>query len=194
MKTFCLGTTFLLITAGAPLLAQQPPDENACKFTVSESKQKATIAGPDEIVRLVRVVQQPDSPIEILAVDFKDSWSARNGNNFTERTRFKARVRNRSDKPIRGLSVVVWKSPGGLRGGYGTLNAPLSKPLLSPGEEIELQSAGSGGSGAEPEQDFQLLVSVDWVSFEGCQFYPSLRLPLKVEKFSQYWHRSLLHP
>lgn len=193
MKTLCLGTTLLLLTTGAPLLAQQPPAENSCKFTVSESTQKATIAGPDEIVRLVRVIDQPDSPIEILAIDFQDSWSARNGSNFSERMRFKVKVRNRSDKPIRGLSVVVWKAPGGLQGGHATLNAPLSKPLLAPGEEIELQSAGSGGSGSEPKQEFQMLVSVDWVSFEGCQFYPSLRLPLNVEKSSQYWHRRFLY-
>ena len=55
-------------------MVQQPDGSEACGFPLSGAVAKATIRGPDEIASLVHIVEQPDSPGEILAVDFKDSW------------------------------------------------------------------------------------------------------------------------
>jgi hypothetical protein len=55
-------------------VTQQSEDSGSCGFTVSGAVAKTTISGPDEIVSLVHIVAPPDSPVEIVGIDFKDSW------------------------------------------------------------------------------------------------------------------------
>lgn len=190
MRTLLLVTTFFLLSIGVPLQAQQLQDENSCKFKVNESAQKATVAGPDEFVRLAYVVDQPDSPVEILAIDFQDSSSPRNGNNLRGRMRFKVKVHNRSDRAILGLSVVAWLLPGSGGAGIGTHGLPQNKPRLQPGEEIELQTPAGNASRGEAKGDSHYVVEVQWVGFEGCQYYPSLRLPFNIAENPFYHFRS----
>lgn len=40
----------------------------------SMSGNQVSLAGPEEITSRVLVLEQPDSPIEVLAIDFTESW------------------------------------------------------------------------------------------------------------------------
>ncbi|HEY6384236.1 MAG TPA: hypothetical protein VIX91_00980 [Candidatus Acidoferrum sp.] len=68
----CLSV-FLLVSRNTPP-AQAPQTADSCHFKVSGELAKPTISGPKDITALVHIVEQPDSPVEILAIDFKDSW------------------------------------------------------------------------------------------------------------------------
>jgi hypothetical protein len=64
-----IGFLGLLILTGCLGMAQQQPDNSdACKFNVRGDPVHATVTGPEDIVKLVHIIDQPDSPIEIVSV------------------------------------------------------------------------------------------------------------------------------
>src|SRR5215472_18828647 len=74
MKALVSCLSVLLLVSGNTPQVQAPRTADSCHFTVSGELAKPTISGPEDITALVHVVEQPDSPVEILGVDFKDSW------------------------------------------------------------------------------------------------------------------------
>lgn len=66
MLTF-LGLLLLMTTFGAA--RQQQHDGESCGFALQGESTHPTVTGPDDILPLVHVVEQPDSPIEIVSVD-----------------------------------------------------------------------------------------------------------------------------
>jgi hypothetical protein len=90
MKLFLSCGGILLLVLNAPAGTQPPDDRNACGFKVSESATKPSITGPDEVVAMTYVIEQPDSPVEILAIDFKDSFVSVTNERFTEKLRYTA--------------------------------------------------------------------------------------------------------
>ena len=75
MKLLLSFAGISLLVLNAPAATQQPEDRNACNFKVSATK--PSIIGPDDVVAMTYVVEQPDSPVEILTIDFKDSFRFR---------------------------------------------------------------------------------------------------------------------
>ncbi len=63
---------------------QQQHDSDACRFTGEPSH--ATVAGPADISPLVYVVEQPDSPIEIVSVGLQGMWLFDPANNIQSGT------------------------------------------------------------------------------------------------------------
>jgi len=151
-----------------------PPDLDACAFTVHGEPTRATVTGPGDIVPLVHVVEQPDSPIEVLSVDLTGMWlSVANGelahNNCARYT-----LRNRSDRAIERTSVELQISPGG---SYGVFS-PSGGTSLAPGGTTEIKACNGGGHASGVHGDrVRLLVSVRSVEFENCTYLPSLRIP-----------------
>ncbi len=68
----CLGALFL--AAGSSPRPHQSERNQQPRFSTSGSIVKPSITGPEGVTPLVHVVEQPDSPLEILAIDFKDSF------------------------------------------------------------------------------------------------------------------------
>jgi hypothetical protein len=101
----CLSVLFLVSSNAPPVQAPQAAD--SCRFTVSGEVAKPTISGPEDITALVHVVEQPDSPVEILAIDFKDSWLSVAHERVTEQLRCTMKIRNRSDQQVKALSLPV---------------------------------------------------------------------------------------
>ena len=75
----------LLLTFGRPRLTQQSEDSASCGFTLSGATVRATITGPEEIIALVHIVEEPDTPLELLAIDFKDSFLSITNERVTQR-------------------------------------------------------------------------------------------------------------
>jgi hypothetical protein len=163
----------LLLMGSFGIAQQQQHDSDACRFTVQGEPSHATVAGPEDILPLVYVVEQPDSPIEIVSVDLQGMWLSVSGEQHTERNCGQYKVRNRSDRIIERFDVELLVGGTGGAGGYGA----VSSSALSPGQTVEIKGCGGGGHGGAPGNHVRLLVSVHSVDFGGCSYRPSLRIP-----------------
>jgi hypothetical protein len=181
----CLSVLFFVSSNTPPVQAPQAAD--SCRFTVSGELVKPTISGPENITSLVHVVEQPDSPVEILAIDFKDSWLSIAHERETEQLRCTMKIRNRSDQRVKALSlaVIVASASGGP--GTGFELSPGPGRSLAPGQEADISACGGGGSGGASGNHIRILVYVGRVDWDGCFYVPSKRLPYELGIFVHNW-------
>lgn len=165
--------SLILLMASFGIARKQQHDSDACGFTVQSQPTHPTVEGPDDIVPLVYVVEQPDSPVEIVSVDLKGMWLTVSNGQHTEQDCAKYKVRNRSDRVIQRFDIELSVQGVSGGGGYG----PQSSSPLAPGQTVEIQSCGSGGHGGAPGNHVKLLVSVNFVDFGDCLYRASLRIP-----------------
>jgi hypothetical protein len=173
MRTTISFLSLLFLTGSLGIAQQQQQDGDACRFTVQGEPNHTSVAGPEDILPLVYVVEQPDSPIEIDSVDLQGMWLSVSGDQHTERNCEKYRVRNRSDRIIERFDVELLVGGTGGAGGAGT----VSSSALAPGQTVEIMGCGGSGHGGAPGNHVRVLVSVHSVDFEGCNYRPSLRIP-----------------
>ena len=166
-----LSFSLLMFTFGVAR-SQQHASES-CGFTVQGEPAHPTVTGPDDILPLVYVVEQPDSPIEVISVDLSGMWLSVANEQHTERNCATYKIRNRSDRPVQDFDVELSVSVFHGGGGFGT---HPSSPL-APGQTVEIKSCGGGGRGGAPENHVRLLVSVQSVNFGECFYRPSVRIP-----------------
>ena len=170
MKALFTLLLVLLLASNLGLAQQQQNDRDECKFTVQGEPAHVTVTGPDDLVPLVYVVNQPDSPLEILSIDLEGMWLSVSGERYIVRECSKYQVRNRSDRVIERFWVSLGiNNPGG--GGARTEKA------LSPGQTTEVKGCNTGGDGPAPQNRVKLIASVDSVNLGGCHYQPSLRIP-----------------
>ena len=74
MKIVVSLVGFLFLTNIFSTAQQQQHNNQACGFTLQGEPAHAVVKGPDNIVPLVYVVEQPDSPIEILSANLEGMW------------------------------------------------------------------------------------------------------------------------
>jgi hypothetical protein len=165
---FCV----FVLTLSATPFAHQPSQPNACGFTIQSNSAQPEITGPPDMVPLVYVIEQPDSPIEIQSVNLDGSWLSVVGDRYTERTIVKYQVRNGSDRTVRRVQLLLGYNG---RSGAGASN---SAPI-SPGESATLiaEVAGSGNVGVHP---LKILIYVGPIESDDCALRPSVRVPLSL--------------
>jgi hypothetical protein len=182
MKLLLCSVGVFLLALSAATATQQPEGRDACRFKVSESTTKAAITGPEDIVGWTYVVEQPDSPIEILAADFKDSFLSVVNDRYTEELRCTIKVRNRSDQPVRGFDIRVLVTTGryaSVGSGMGIF-PPETGRSLAAGQAMEIKGCGGRGTGGVIANTVRLVVVVDSVAMDGCFYIPSRRYPDRV--------------
>jgi len=112
---------------------QQQNSNDSCSFNLDGESFQPTIKGPNDIVPLVYIVEQPDSPVEVLSVDLKGMWLSISSEQHTERDCVRYTIRNRSNRTVQKVGVMLrLATTGGAGGGTGT---PNSSPL-APGREL----------------------------------------------------------
>ena len=172
-----LVTCFLFIAFVAMSLRNarqgEAGDIKSCGFRVEGSPAQVTVTGPDDIVPLVYVVEQPDSPIEIASLELGGTWLSVSDKQYRQKTCAAYKIRNRSDRTISTFDVGLVVN--GVSGGTG-LGAGSPSPLL-PGQVVEVKSCNGGGSGGAPGNHVRLLASVSAVDFGDCFYRPSARIP-----------------
>lgn len=177
MKTKLIFLTLLLLVVGFGVgLARKTQQKGAsCGFAVQGESVEPGVKGPDELVPLVYVVEQPDAPLEVVSVDLTGMWLSISHERTNEHFCAKYRVRNRSDRTVQGFEIMLELSTiGGAGGGSGA----VSSSSLLPGQAADIESCGvNGGSGSAKDDYVRLLVYVDKVDFEDCHYKPSLRIP-----------------
>jgi len=177
----CLSVLFL-VSSNTPAV-QAPQAADSCRFTVSGELAKPTISGPEDITALVHVVEQPDSPVEILAIDFKDSWLSIAHERETEQLRCTMKIRSRSDQRVKALSLAVIVASANGGPGTGFELSPGPGRSLAPGQEADISACGGGGSGGASGNHIRILVYVDRVDWDSCFYVPSKRLPYELGIF-----------
>ena len=180
----CLSVLFLVSSNATPVQAPQAAD--SCHFALSGELAKPKISGPQDVTALVHVVEQPDSPVEILAIDFKDSWVSISHERETEQLRCTMKIRNRSDQRVKALSLYVIVASQGGGSGAGFEGPPGSRGQgwsLAPGQEADILACGANGSGGAPGNHVRILVYVGRVDWDGCFYVPSKRLPYELGIF-----------
>jgi hypothetical protein len=177
MKLLLCSVGVLLFALSAATATQAPEDQDSCRFKVSESTTKPSITGPEDMVAMTYVIEQPDSPVEILAVDFKNSFLSVAHEHVTDELRCVAKIRNRSDQSIRGVDISVLVASGGSAGGSGLVRRPGNWSGLAPGQEVEIQGCGSRGTGGTHDNLVHVLVFVSRVDTGDCSYLPSRRYP-----------------
>lgn len=170
MLTF-LGLFLLIGTSG--VARQEQHGSEPCGFAVQGEPAHPTVTGPEDILPLAYVIEQPDSPIEVVSVDLTGMWLSVANEQHTERNCATYKVRNRSDRPVQAFDVQLSVSVFSGGGGFG---AHRSSPL-APGQAVEIKSCGGGGRGGAPGNHVRLLVSVQSVDFGDCFYRPSVRIP-----------------
>jgi hypothetical protein len=177
MKLLLCTVGVFLLALSAATATQQPEDRDSCRFKVSESTAKPSITGPQDIVAMTYVIEQPDSPVEVLAMDFKDSFLSVAHELVTEELRCTARIRNRSDQSIRGVDISVLVASGGSAVGTALIRRVGNWSGLAPGQEIEIQGCGGHGNGSAHDNLVNVLVFVSQVDTGDCSYFPSRRYP-----------------
>ena len=163
----------LLVSALGLTRPQQAASSESCGFTVQGEPTHPAVTGPEDILPLVYVVEQPDSPIEVVSVDLSGMWVSVANEQHTERDCATYKVRNRSDRLVRAFRVELKVTALTGAGGSGA----SSTSSLAPGQTGEIQSCGGGGHGGAPGNHVKLLVSVQLVDFGHCFYRPSMRIP-----------------
>jgi hypothetical protein len=179
MKTRLAFLVLLLVVGFGFGPARQPQQSgNSCGFVVQGEPAQPTVKGPDDIVPLVYVVEQPDSPINVVSVDLTGTWLSVSREQHTEQYCANYRIRNRSDRTVQKLEIMLMLSTiGGAGGGSGT----VSPSPLAPEQAVDVESCGVRGNGSSKDDYIRLLVYVDNVDFEDCHYKPSLRIPRSLK-------------
>jgi hypothetical protein len=168
----------LLLVASLGIRQQQQGQRDACGFIVQGEASRLTVAGPDNIAQLVHVVEQPDSPIEIVSVDLQGTSLSVSDEEYTTQYAMQSCatyiVHNRSDRNIKTLDLELLVSSGD---GGSTHRARSSSPLAS-GQTVEVKACPGTLAGTAPRKShLGLLVSVESVDFGDCFYRPSQRIP-----------------
>ena len=177
MKTILSFFCLLLLATNLGVAKQQENQSDACKFSVQGNPAHPAVTGPDDILPLVHVVEQNDSPVEILSVDLKGTELSATDEHYTVRYCARYRVRNRSDRVIQRFGVALRLNDAG-GGSTGMLDRDPS--ALTPGQIAEIGNCNLGGHGGAPGNHVRLIVSVEAIDFGGCLYRPSLRIPISL--------------
>ena len=178
MKFLAASCVAALVLLG-PAFSPQQKSESNCDFVLTGTHVQPSITGPEEIIAIAHVVDQPDSPLEIVSADFNGSFVSISNARFSEQLNCSIKLRNRSDRAIRSFGTITGLAPDGigipaLSGFEATPELPNGRSLM-PGQELEIKGCGGRGSGAAPNDRVRLLVAIQAVSFDGCVYVPSRR-------------------
>jgi hypothetical protein len=174
----CLGV--LLFAGGPARLPQQSKRNEQSHFATSGSTVRPAITGPEDITALVHVVEQLDSPLEILAIDFKGSFLSVANEHETNQLHCTMKIHNRSDQWIRSTSLEVRAATASGGGGTGFEAHRGQWDGLAPGKEMEVHACGGGGSGGALGNHLRILVLVRQVEMDDYFYVPSKLIPFEL--------------
>ena len=178
MKIAFSSLMLLLLTGTSSVARLQQPAQSqqpcvgGCGFTVQGEPARPIISGPDDVVPLVHVLEQPDSPVEVVSVDLEGMWLSASNGQYAEQDCLRYTVRNRSDQVVQGFGVELMVS--GTDGSNGT--TVMSDSRLAPGETYVIKSCGNGTGGVSGNQ-VRMMVFIHSVDFESYIYKPSLKIP-----------------
>jgi hypothetical protein len=160
-------------------------EEISCEFELDgRDPVIPLLSGPTEQTSIVHIVDQPDSPIEITAIDLSQSLLALYEGGYPNSVDYKweescrLKIRNRSDREIKDASIQVsLRHKHGGVGGGGVLRRKDVSGLAAGQETPYLEFCGGHASGTRVREGLRLVFVTRYVDFENCRYFPSMRLP-----------------
>ncbi len=168
------------LALGVPPTHQQPEPADSCHFAVSQETTKPTITGPEDITPLVYIVDQPDSPVEIVSMDLTGYVLSVAHGRFTFENCWTMKVRNRSGQTANGLEVMTLVSSHGFGAGPGFSSGPSQVEGLGAGQQAEIRSCNGSGTGDARGDQVRIFAFIERVSINKCVYLPSKRIPYEL--------------
>lgn len=165
---------FIAATIHLVMMNAEESPRGVCKFKVSQSSSQPRVVGPQEVVDRVVPLTQDDSPVEILRADFSDTIFELAGERYYFADGYTVRVKNRSDRSVLGLQLIVYVRSRDGSAGLGT----SWNGELSPGQIATVRSQMGHAYGDAPGDDVEILLGIESVQFRDCEYSPSLGLSL----------------
>jgi hypothetical protein len=170
------GFAALFIAASIHLVMMNAGEspQGVCKFKVSQRSSPPRVIGPQEVVDRVVPLTQDDSPVEILRADFGEAIFELAGERYYFADGYTVKVKNRSDRLVLGLQLIVHvRSRDGSAGLGESWNG-----ALSPGQIATVRSRMGQAYGDAPGDDVEILFGIESVQFSDCEYWPSRGLSL----------------
>lgn len=159
-----------VMVADAPGTAAPLQPQERCQFSLITEKPSIRAEGPDDVMRLIKVLEQPDSPVVLTSLDVRRPSLLTSPSQYTMAGMISVEVMNISDASISRVEIgrVAGWTDGHSSGrwSFGT--------TLNPGaREVFSFSGRSGGATAHPG-DLTVLLGVDAAFFGDCRYEPSV--------------------
>jgi len=155
-----------LLAMATPLHAQVD-----CRFSrVAEAPQALSVEGATEVIQIVKLVEQPDSPVVVTAVDLRGVTLNASPSQYTMDGTIVVEVMNISDLPI---SRVEIGRAAGWRDGFSSARWSFATTLGPGSRDVFTLSGRSGGGTAQPGE-LTVLLGIDAAFFEKCRYQPSV--------------------
>lgn len=180
MKKTLASLTVLMLSCSLLAAAQEADLGDSCSFTVQPSNIEPLLAGPDEVLSILHVIQQPDSPIQITSVNCEGTSLWMSNGAYSWEPQCEVGVRNKSDSQVKNFETVVFLVDDGGSMGFSMELARYHTVGLAPNQEFKLAGKTGRGHGGARNNRVRMVVGVDWVQMDACRYYPSMRLPAKV--------------
>ena len=162
MRIFGLLTLFAV---ASPVQGQEQ-----CRFSVGAERPQATSRGPDEMVRVIKVVDQPDSPLAITTLDLSGLALRASLSQYTLEGTINVELMNISDTPV---SRVELSRAAGWRDGFSSARYSFGG-VLAPGERrvYTLSGRSRGGTGFPGELTVVVGIEAAWI--DDCRHEPAV--------------------
>lgn len=172
MKLRGLVVVMVMLFGGvADVLAQ---GRETCEFGITARAPEAKFTGPEEILTRVHLLKQLDSPVAVVAADFSEAKLGVGGEWATFEGPYYIDVVNLSDRTLDQVhvQVSVRSQHGGFGGGVGW------KSPLAPSVSARLSNRpGARGQGTAPDDVVDVIISIESVWLDGCEYRPAKVLP-----------------
>jgi hypothetical protein len=201
MVTIAYGVRFALCLFTVPAPQQSLPP---CRFSISSAERvTAMVVGRDNLTRRVRLFEQPDSPVEIVAIEHQNTPLRDSGGSFAAPDgEWVVKIRNRSDRAVESANVVVhfgtWSPERGQYETYASVGSSFILPPppppgstitsntttgLLPGGTTDIQrvphaKGGTRRTTGSSDAEVYVLFEVEEVRFTDCIYKPATSWPV----------------
>jgi hypothetical protein len=150
--------------------------QERCDFSLRPSASEPRIIAAEPVSSRARVLQQPGSPVEIVAADLRGLalTLTDDGYSYHSEALGSVEVHNRSDQHIQLVIVSVLVGSCAQIGPGGSLARPR-RVALPPGGTVRIETQfGSGGGIATESNPIEVFVWVSSVQLRNCIYRPAV--------------------
>jgi hypothetical protein len=150
--------------------------QERCDFDLRPSASEPRIIASEPVSSRARVLEQPGSPVEIVAADLRGLalTLTDDGYSYHSEARGSVEVHNRSDQHVQFVDVSVLVASCRLIASGGSIARPR-RVALPPGATVRIETQfGSGGGIATDANPIGVFVWVSGVGLRNCIYRPAV--------------------
>ena len=161
-----MRTMFVLacLMGAVPVQAQE-----RCTFELVAPRPQATSTGPEDVVRAIKVVDQPGSPVAIAALDLSELVLHASRSQYAMEGTIYVEVVNISEVPI---TRVELGRAAGWQDGFSSGRTSFGG-VLGPGERRKYGLSGRSGGATGVTGELTVAVGIDAAWIGDCRYEPA---------------------